>query len=332
MAKTVTIGIPVFNVERYVRESLLSALNQTYADIEFLIVDDRGQDQSMSIVRQLVAEHPRGSAVRIIENEKNVGIAATRNTIIDEAQGSYLFFLDSDDVISPDCIALHVHYLEQYQCDFVCGSSVYVFQNGDKAIYTQYRELVVVGGEEYCVVKRYCSHDNTINVLVCNKLYRKDFLISNGIRCAPGLVHEDVWFTWLLILSARSCVLMPAVTYQYYERHASICNDSATEAVTKRHYDRGQMLEMMVSSVKAHTGLPRTIRQLLAIRMIRKALSYSKAVVSEQTLSSVDKKRLTLRNTSNGLGLFTCWSMDFRKNLEMLRCLTRLMLFRLSIK
>lgn len=332
MSRTVTIGIPVFNVEGYIRDSLLSVLNQTYEDIDILIVDDKGQDNSMIIVRELKACHPRGGAIRIIEHERNEGIAATRNTIIDEAQGCYLFFLDSDDMMSPDCIALHVYYLEKYQCDFTCGSSEYVFQNGDKVVFRRYSEIEVVSGEKFCVAKRACSNDKAIQVPVWNRLYRMDFLISNGIRCVPGLVHEDVWFTWLLILSARSCVLMPTVTYRYYERNASICNNPDPKAVTKRHHDRRQVLQMIAYSVKTHTGLSRIIRQQLAIRTIRKALTYSKAVVREQMLSSADKKELAHQYTSCCLSLSACWSMDFSKNLEMLGCLTRLVLFALSIK
>ena len=96
--------MPIYNVAPYVERALLSALNQTFESIEFLIVDDRGTDNSMEIVRKIVAEHPRGKDVRIIEHPHNIGLGATRNTAIDNAQGEYLFFMDSDDEITPDCI------------------------------------------------------------------------------------------------------------------------------------------------------------------------------------------------------------------------------------
>ena len=149
MGRKVTIGIPVFNVEKYIRNSLISALNQTYANIDYLIVDDRGQDNSMSIVRELMTKHPRGGAIRIIEHERNLGIAAVRNTIIDHAHGCFLFFLDSDDVISSDCIASHVYYIEKYQCDFTCSSSEYVFQNGKKTAFRKYEKIEIIKGEVF---------------------------------------------------------------------------------------------------------------------------------------------------------------------------------------
>ena len=98
----VTLSMPIYNVALYVERALLSALNQTFESIEFLIVDDKGSDNSMDIVRRIISEHPRGKDVRIIEHEKNIGLGATRNTAIDNANGEYLFFMDSDDEITPD--------------------------------------------------------------------------------------------------------------------------------------------------------------------------------------------------------------------------------------
>lgn len=332
MGRTVTIGIPVYNVEKYIKDSLISALNQTYANIDYLIVNDRGQDNSMSIVRELMTKHPRGGAIRIIEHERNLGIAATRNTIIDHVLGSYLFFLDSDDVISLDCIASHVDYLEKNQCDFTCGSSEYVFQNGNKTAYKQYDRTDIIKGGKFCVAERACSHDKVVSIPVWNRLYRADFLVNNNIRCVPGLIHEDVWFTWQLLLSARSCVCIPKVTYWYYEHPFSICNNSTYEATIKKYHDKGKLLEMMVSSVKTNSKIPRSIRQLLTIYAMRKALSYSKSAIKEEILSSTEKKDLTHLYGSYGLCLSAYWTMDFTRNWEMLKHIISLILYKLSTK
>ena len=91
----VTLSMPIYNVAPYVERALLSALNQTFESIEFLLVDDRGTDNSMDIVRRIIKDHPRGKDVRIIEHPHNIGLGATRNTAIDNAQGEYLFFMDS---------------------------------------------------------------------------------------------------------------------------------------------------------------------------------------------------------------------------------------------
>lgn len=107
----VTLAMPVYNVEKYVERALLSALNQTFDSIEFLIVDDKGTDRSMEIVSEIVSTHPRGKDVRIIDHVVNQGTGATKNSAIREAKGEYLFFMDSDDCLSRDCILSFIIWL-----------------------------------------------------------------------------------------------------------------------------------------------------------------------------------------------------------------------------
>ena len=81
----ITLGIPIYNAASLIERTLLSALNQTYPNIEFVFVDDKGD--SMDIVRRVVGEHPRGSAVRIIDQVVNQGTGAARNAIVEKATG-----------------------------------------------------------------------------------------------------------------------------------------------------------------------------------------------------------------------------------------------------
>jgi glycosyltransferase involved in cell wall biosynthesis len=92
----ITLAMPVYNVEKHIEQALLSAFNQTYDNIEFLIVDDRGADNSMKIVNDIILEHSRGKDVRIIAHPQNIGTGATKNTAIKNATGKYIFFMDSD--------------------------------------------------------------------------------------------------------------------------------------------------------------------------------------------------------------------------------------------
>lgn len=101
----VTIGIPVYKAVDFIDNTLESALNQTFESIEYLVIDDCGNDGSIDIVERLQKEHPRGRDIRILYNNSNFGVGMTRNRILDEAQGQYLYFLDSDDLIEPDTIS-----------------------------------------------------------------------------------------------------------------------------------------------------------------------------------------------------------------------------------
>ena len=111
MKYDVTIGIPVYNVEPYITQSLESALAQTYPSIEFLLVDDFSSDLSADIVRRFQMNHPRGADIRLLSNPNNLGVSASRNRIIDEARGEYLFFMDADDVIVENAISLLMYQL-----------------------------------------------------------------------------------------------------------------------------------------------------------------------------------------------------------------------------
>ncbi len=114
MVYDVTIGIPVYKSVDYIRRALESALSQTYSSIEFLLVDDCGNDGSMEIVRQMMTSHPRSEHIHIISHPSNFGVARSRNEIIEMAQGQYLYFMDSDDVIAENTIELMMENVRQY--------------------------------------------------------------------------------------------------------------------------------------------------------------------------------------------------------------------------
>ena len=93
----ITIAIPVYNVEKYIKKSLLSALNQDFeGSFEILIIDDRGTDNSMQIVHDVVAEHHKGNLVRIVNHEQNKGLGPARNTAIENANSKYIFFFPAN--------------------------------------------------------------------------------------------------------------------------------------------------------------------------------------------------------------------------------------------
>ena len=103
---TVSVVMPVYNVERYVGEAIASVLAQTYEDFELIIVDDGGQDQSMEICEQFDDERI------FIVRQKNRGLAGARNTGIAAARGKFIALIDSDDRWLPEKLALHVIHLE----------------------------------------------------------------------------------------------------------------------------------------------------------------------------------------------------------------------------
>lgn len=216
----ITISIPVYNVENYVERALLSALNQTYDNLEILVIDDKGTDRSMDVVYSVISNHPRGNIVKVIEHEKNRGLGVTRNTSIDKAKGEFLIFLDSDDALTKDCIDVLYSAMKETQADFVVGSICEVDINDTilnnriyvNAHYTTNNDIL---HSQYDPEWYNTGKSSNLLSPIWNRLYNLDFLKRNKIRCIPGQKHEDLIFSFLLYLSANNCRIIPNITYHY---------------------------------------------------------------------------------------------------------------------
>jgi glycosyltransferase involved in cell wall biosynthesis len=217
----VTLAMPIYNVEKYIRQALNSALNQTFDSIEYLLVDDRGSDGSMDIVNEIIQRHDRGRDVKIFEHEVNIGLGGARNTAIDNAQGEFIYFMDSDDEITPDCIRILYEKMMETPVDFVASSYKYISIEGEILKQTIYEDKLIKSGE-HAVADAFFTGRNLMSTTVINKLYRLNFLKKNKIKGAPFNFSEDVYFSYQVILNACSCRLLPTMSYYYYEREGSI--------------------------------------------------------------------------------------------------------------
>ena len=110
----VSIIIPVYNVAPYIKRCLDSVVAQSFQDIECILVDDCGTDNSKEIVQQYIDNYQGQIQFKFIHHEKNLGLSGARNTGIKVATGEWLYFLDSDDSIIPDCIAILLALQEKY--------------------------------------------------------------------------------------------------------------------------------------------------------------------------------------------------------------------------
>lgn len=113
----VSVLMPVYNAERFLREAIDSILSQTFTDFELIIVNDGSTDKSEKIMREY--SDPR---IKYFKNEVNRGLIETRNTLINKAAGEYISFLDSDDVSVPDRLAIQTHFLDTNPDYAMCGS------------------------------------------------------------------------------------------------------------------------------------------------------------------------------------------------------------------
>ena len=236
MKYDVTIGIPVYRSEAYIRRALESALNQTYPSIEFLLIDDAGGDGSLAIMQEIQQTHQRGADIRIISHDGNLGVSASRNQMIEEAKGEYLYFMDSDDMIAAHTISLLMQNCRQYEAEVVFGSYEKIETSGERII-CQYPSLQLVGKDQLAefAYRKYGG----IQASACNYLVKTSLLRENRLRFIDTNYWEDLAFTFDLVTYISRAVLLPDITYTYMCREGSLSHYQQRKAISKEEVMQG---------------------------------------------------------------------------------------------
>lgn len=216
----VSIIIPIYNVEKYIIRCLKSVQNQTYTDIECILVDDKGQDDSMKVAKQFVEEYKGAVKFLLCEHQGNQGLSAARNTGINKASGDYIFFLDSDDSIPKDSIENLVRVaIEYHYPEIVSGITRHIL--ADDNYYDVKTENFRCNED---VFKGYIH--NNWNIIACNKLIRKDIFSEYKTFFLQGITHEDVLWSFEISTYVENIIGCPHVTYNYYLTDTNSINRS----------------------------------------------------------------------------------------------------------
>lgn len=233
MAYEVTIGIPVYNVEKYIRLTMDSALAQTFQSIEFLVLDDCGTDNSMDIVREYQNTHSRGKDIRIVRQPQNGGLGRARNRIIEEAKGKYLYHLDADDAIAPNTIELLYGNAKKFDADIVYGSHQRIeeFDGVTKKTTFSYPSMQFLKENEFA--NRVYSDYGFLQANTWNFLIKTDIYLKNNIRHKAVNYWEDFTITIDLPTYVTRAVLLSDVTYYYYCRYGSLSNFDKRDRIEK---------------------------------------------------------------------------------------------------
>lgn len=226
----VSIIVPVYNVAEYILRCLSSLRNQTYKNIEVIFVDDCGVDGSMDIITEFCAEN-NCQHWQILHHNKNRGLSAARNTGLAAASGEYVYFLDSDDDITLDCIETLVQPLTEREVDMVIGDYNIVGEGGYSPLLLP-QGLLLSNAE---ILKAYA--EGKWYVMAWNKLCRREFLQGNNLYFKEGLIHEDVLWTFQVACKAESMYVVKQPTYNYYVRSSSIMTSMSIEKDLRIYLD-----------------------------------------------------------------------------------------------
>lgn len=232
--RMVSVIIPVYKVSAYIERCLNSVLHQTYTDLECIIVDDATPDDSIEKCEKLISAYQGPMQFVILHHETNRGLSAARNTGTAAATGEFLYYLDSDDEITSDCIEQLMDCVAAHpDVQMVQGRACRHYLEGGEVFSPKVvREAYVASHEKV----RECYYKTSeIYVNVWNKLLRRDFIVENGILCQEGLLYEDNLWVFYLLKYLNCAAFCPEVTYHQWKRPHSITSGTA-EKVTIESY------------------------------------------------------------------------------------------------
>ena len=211
-----SIIIPVYNVESYLRECLDSVLAQTFDDWEAVCVNDGSTDGSASILEEYAVQDTRFKVIV----QPNGGLSAARNTGLNNAQGDYILFLDSDDWLEPDAMQTLADHMAGK--DMVCFSGRrFIEKTGEFHPADPLVEKAYPTGMDY-YNENALLHRDFAFVCVVLRVYKRSFLVENKLLFKEGIFHEDNLFTPIVCYYAKKVKIVNACLYNYRVRANSI--------------------------------------------------------------------------------------------------------------
>ena len=259
----VSIIIPVYNVAPYIKRCLDSVVTQTFQDIECILVDDCGTDDSKEIVQQYIDCYQGQIQFKFIHHEKNIGLSGARNTGMQVATGEWLYFLDSDDSIIPDCIATLLALQEKYpDADFVQGNLLNI--SGEISHYG------------FKNIPEYCNNPATIEDIMlrrvitsaCNRLIKRSLVLENDLFFPLGMVHEDMYWVYFLSKYVQAAAFSKLGTYIYYTNEGSIMTEVSRATRIKRYSSRLRASEAYLKDIRSNYYENHIHHQYMAVNLL----------------------------------------------------------------
>ena len=219
----VSVIVPIYNVEKYVEKCVDSIVNQSYKNIEIILVNDGSTDKS----RDIISQYQHDSRCSIIDKE-NGGLSSARNAGINMASGQYILFVDSDDWIDAGCIGTLVQHMSESQAYFCCYR--YRFINSKNETTKTCNNFSVNSYVGTDIINNALSgHDITITAW--SKFFKSDFIKDNKLCFREGIINEDYLFTIECSIKAEKVSFCNKLLYFAFERDNSISRNIKEENV-----------------------------------------------------------------------------------------------------
>jgi len=267
----VSIIVPVYGTEMYLPDCIESLRGQTYTNIQIILVDDESPDRCPEICDDYAKQDCR---IKVI-HQANKGVSGARNTGMEQAEGDFIMFVDSDDELYPDAVADMLQDAEKYEADVVSAMKKVVGRNG-KTITDHADGKCQVYCDEQSVILSLDGDRNTNSA--CAKLFKSSFI--NGIRFEEGKnIHEDGFFVFQCYLRKPILVQHNISVYQYNVRENSGSRQAFSDKYLSVLYFARRKIELILEQyphliLKAHNMQVRVNLQFLELLCRTKEKKY----------------------------------------------------------
>lgn len=256
----ISIIVPIYNVEKYLERCIKSIINQTYKNIEIILVNDGSTDKSIEIIKKYKEIDNR---IKII-NKKNGGLADARNEGTKKANGEYILYVDSDDDIKETTCEELINIIEKTKADLICFNCNILDENKNNKPQKVFnsentKEIIELTYEEAMKDSMYRKH---IRYSACVKLYKKE--LAQNIRFPKGMLAEDFATFYIFLKHAKKIVYYDSCLYNYYERTNSIMNSK-----TKKLYNDVYITETKYNKILKETCTTKKEKQFNNSRHFR---------------------------------------------------------------
>lgn len=217
----VSIIIPIYNIEKYIKDCLESVAAQTLEEIEIICVDDGSTDESLKIIKEYSSKDER---FKIIKNTENMGVSRARNIGLDASNGQYIFYIDGDDWIEINLIEKLYKFAYEHNADVVLGSMTFVWEKRREKHLNKLNEGLYVGKEKINVFQNVYDIDNKevlLNWNICGNLFRRDKLYIYQMRLNEKIKIGEDMAVFLPFIMNCDRIYVSSETAYYYRQHES---------------------------------------------------------------------------------------------------------------
>lgn len=257
----VSIIVPAYNVEKYIKRTLDSIINQNFRNFELIVVNDGSTDNTRQIIEEILLN---SNISHNIINKENEGVSIARNTGIKSAKGDYIFFLDGDDYIKEDCIEKLYNTLIKNGCDAAYTNYIKITDNGEELNIIPQVILPNTFSSEYLIK---LEATMAITFSFCQIMYKRSTILDNNLSFSPKIKYgEDTEFALRTLTHINRIAYVPENLIFYVQRE-----DSATSNALFNRYDFINTLDE-IKNYFISNNLSRTISNLINTYRIPKSI------------------------------------------------------------